>query len=160
MPPLMPDYLIINLIHPLFKMIKGQLLRITQRRMATMSAQAIPMNVLGTPLDICCVSPVTGYFRDGFCQTSDSPSHLVCTLITDSFLLDQRALGNDLITPRPELNFVGLKNGDKWCVHIARFKQAVDRGNAPKIYLSKTHYKALEILNMSLEELKEFAIDE
>ena len=115
------------------------------------------LNVLGTPLLACSYDPLTGYFRDGCCQTdeSDAGSHLVCARMTEEFLAFSRAMGNDLSTPRPEWRFVGLKPGDRWCLCASRWRQALLAGIAPPVVLECTHHKALEFV--SLEDLQAHA---
>lgn len=115
-------------------------------------------NVLGQPLIPCCISPMTGFFRDGFCHTceQDIGSHTVCAEVTAKFLAFSIEAGNDLSTPRPEYNFPGLKPGDRWCVCAARWKQAYDAGCAPPVVLRATHERALEVA--TLEQLQEHAI--
>ncbi len=116
-------------------------------------------NVFGEPLATCSDSPLTGFFRDGCCNTSeqDIGSHTVCAVMTASFLAFSKAAGNDLSTPAPEYGFPGLKAGDRWCLCAARWQQAFEAGMAPKVVLSATHESALEIV--ALQDLKRFAID-
>lgn len=111
-------------------------------------------NVLGTDLKIAGTSPLTGFFRDGFCSTgaADRGIHVVAAVVTDEFLQYSKAHGNDLITPYPAYGFPGLKAGDKWCLCAARWKEAYDAGVAPPVVLEATHEKALEYA--TLEELK------
>ena len=111
-------------------------------------------NVLGTPLQIASINPLTGFYRDGFCCTGeqDSGLHVVAAVMTDSFLEFTLAIGNDLITPYPERNFPGLKAGDRWCLCASRWKEAFNAGFAPFVILEATHEKAL--LYASIEELK------
>lgn len=115
-------------------------------------------NVLGEPLQTCCLSPMTGYFRDGYCHTidEDQGSHTICAVMTDAFLAFSKAQGNDLSTPRPEYNFPGLEAGDKWCVCVTRWEEAFLVGKAPRVLLEATHERALEVV--SLEELRAFAV--
>lgn len=117
------------------------------------------LNVLGGTLESCCMDPLTGFYRDGFCHTSsyDTGSHTVCTRVTEAFLEYSKLAGNDLSTPRPEYQFPGLKPGDKWCVCAARWMQAHEDGFAPPVVLSSTHQRALEII--PLELLMENALD-
>ncbi len=112
------------------------------------------VNVLGGPLELCSSAPVTGYFRDGHCNTcaEDQGSHTVCVAVTAEFLAFSKYLGNDLSTPRPEFRFAGLKPGDQWCLCAARFLQAHDEGCAPNVRLEATHARATEIV--PLEVLK------
>lgn len=103
-------------------------------------------NILGTPLQSCCTDPVTGFYRDGFCKTGgqDVGTHVVCAIMTDEFLEYTKANGNDLLTPRPEWQFPGLKAGDKWCLCVSRWIEAEKAGKAPQVLLEATHEKALE----------------
>tara|TARA_B110000014_G_C19736585_1_gene384435 strand:+ start:134 stop:514 length:381 start_codon:yes stop_codon:yes gene_type:complete len=116
-------------------------------------------NVLGEKLEPCSSDPITGWYRDGCCNTDemDHGMHTVCAKVTKSFLEWAKDAGNDLITPHPEFGFPGLKNGDSWCVCAATFAQSIDAGAACKVFLKKTNYKTLEII--PLEKLKKFAID-
>ncbi len=116
-------------------------------------------NVFGEPLATCSDSPVTGFFRDGCCNTSaqDVGSHTVCAVMTSDFLAFSKKAGNDLSTPVPEYDFPGLKAGDRWCLCAARWQQAFEAGMAPKVVLSATHERALEFV--TLQDLKRFAID-
>ncbi|WP_375261384.1 DUF2237 family protein [Palleronia sp.] len=111
-----------------------------------------PVNVLGQPLVPCSTNPVTGYFRDGHCNTceADQGSHTVCAVMTDEFLALSKYLGNDLSTPRPEFGFQGLKAGDRWCLCAGRFLQAVDEGAGPRVHLEATHARALEIVPLHI----------
>lgn len=117
------------------------------------------INVNGGPLALCSASPVTGFFRDGHCNTceEDAGSHTVCAVMTDEFLAFSKYVGNDLSTPKPEYHFAGLKAGDQWCLCAARFLQAHDEGCAPRINMAATHIRALEIV--PLEVLQDYAID-
>ncbi len=117
------------------------------------------VNVFGEPLDTCSDSPLTGFFRDGCCNTSDQDrgSHTVCVEASQEFLEFSRQRGNDLSTPRPEFSFPGVKPGDRWCLCAARWLEAHQRGMAPRVYLTRTHQRALEIV--PLELLREYAID-
>ena len=116
-------------------------------------------NVFGAPLALCSNSPLTGFFRDGCCNTSaeDLGSHTVCAVMTAEFLAFSKAAGNDLSTPMPEYGFPGLKAGDRWCLCAARWQQAFLAGMAPRVVLAATHERALEIV--ALKDLKRFAID-
>ncbi|MEM1192087.1 MAG: DUF2237 domain-containing protein [Pseudomonadota bacterium] len=116
-------------------------------------------NVLGRPLAVCSLAPLTGWYRDGCCNTDghDRGMHLVCAEMTEEFLAHQQRVGNDLVTPRPEYGFAGLTPGDKWCVCLTRWKQALDDGAAPPIYLNATHEEALTVV--PLETLKRYALD-
>ncbi len=117
-----------------------------------------PKNVLGGKLATCSMSPKTGFFRDGCCKTgvTDSGTHTVCTQVTDEFLEFSRSRGNDLITPRLEYDFPGLKAGDKWCLCASRWREALDAGVAPFVNLAATHEKTLEFV--SLEDLQRYSI--
>jgi uncharacterized protein (DUF2237 family) len=117
------------------------------------------LNVFGDALETCCEDPMTGFFRDGCCNTSDADtgSHTVCVQVTQAFLEFSRFRGNDLSTPRPEFGFPGLKPGDRWCLCAARWKEAHDAGMAPRVYLRSTHQRALEIV--PLEIMRGFAAD-
>lgn len=117
-------------------------------------------NVLGTDLEICSMSPRTGFFRDGCCNTGkeDSGLHLVCIEATDEFLEYSRSVGNDLSTPMPMYDFPGLVAGDRWCLCALRWKQAYEDGRAPRVNLKATHISTLEFID--LETLREFAVDD
>jgi uncharacterized protein (DUF2237 family) len=112
------------------------------------------LNVYGEPLAPCSLDPVTGYFRDGACNTcvEDHGSHTVCVVMTAEFLAFSKYLGNDLTTPRPEFGFAGLKAGDQWCLCASRFLQAADEDCAPKVNLAATHKRALDIVPLELLE--------
>ena len=114
-----------------------------------------PVNVLGGPLAPCSTAPVTGYFRDGHCNTcqQDEGSHTVCAVMTAEFLAYSKYVGNDLSTPRLAFQFPGLKPGDHWCLCAARFLQAHDEGCAPKVNLAATHQRALDIVRLDILEL-------
>ena len=116
-------------------------------------------NVLGGELADCSERPLTGFFRDGCCNTSaeDRGSHTVCVLMTAEFLAFSRARGNDLSTPVPEFEFPGLKPGDRWCLCAARWQEAFAAGKAPRVVLQATHERALE--DCRLEDLKRHALD-
>ena len=117
-------------------------------------------NVLGGKLGVCSTDPMTGFYRDGCCNTGGGEygAHLVCAQVTEEFLVFSQSRGNDLSTPVPMFNFPGLKPGDRWCLCASRWKEALDAGVAPPIVLSSTHASALEYV--SLSELKQYAIDE
>ena len=110
------------------------------------------VNVLGGTLSGCSSEPVTGFFRDGHCNTctQDHGSHTVCALMTAEFLAYSKYVGNDLSTPRPEFGFAGLKPGDQWCLCAARFLQAHDEGCAPQVRLDATHQRALDIVPLKV----------
>lgn len=111
-----------------------------------------PINVLGDPLEPCSTDPMTGFFRDGACNTcaEDQGSHTVCAILTKEFLAYSKYVGNDLSTPRPEFRFPGLKPGDQWCLCAARFMQAADEGAAPQVRLASTHRRALAIVPLDV----------
>jgi hypothetical protein len=116
-------------------------------------------NVLGEPLEPCSFDPVTGWFRDGCCNTGpgDRGLHLVCVQATAEFLEFSMLAGNDLSTPVPEYEFPGLEPGDRWCLCVTRWKEALEAGCAPPVILAATHISALEFV--TLEELEEYAVD-
>src|SRR6266576_2534520 len=118
----------------------------------------MPTNVLGTELKCCCRNPINGFYRDGFCRTGpeDVGQHTVCVEVTQEFLDFSVLDGNDLVTPRPEWGFPGLKPGDKWCVCVTRWKSALDHNRAAPVDLEATHASALEFV--TLEELKAHAV--
>ena len=117
------------------------------------------LNVFGETLETCGDDPTTGFFRDGCCNTSedDVGSHTVCVQVTKEFLEYSRFKGNDLSTPAPQFGFPGLQSGDTWCLCAARWLEAHKEGMAPKVFLTRTHFKALDVV--PLEILREFAID-
>lgn len=116
-------------------------------------------NVLGSELTGCCDSPATGFYRDGYCHTGpqDIGSHTVCAKVTREFLEFSLQRGNDPVTPHPEFDFPGLKPGDRWCVCVARWKEAFEASAAPQVVLTATHEKALEVV--TLDQLKRHAAD-
>ena len=118
------------------------------------------LNVLGQDLQPCSPDPVTGFFHDGCCNTGpmDRGLHSVCALMTAEFLALSKYLGNDLSTPAPQWDFPGLKPGDRWCLCVTRWKEALDAGCAPPVSLSATHESALEWVD--LEDLKAHALDD
>jgi len=126
-----------------------------------MSAQVMSrsVNVFGEELVGCSDRPLTGFYRDGCCNTSDadSGSHTVCVEVTREFLEFSRFRGNDLSTPQPEFRFPGLKPGDRWCLCAARWLEAQQSGMAPRVVLKGTHERALEVVPFDL--LKKFAVD-
>ena len=115
---------------------------------------SLALNVLGTPLESCCFDPLTGYMRDGYCKTmsEDTGTHILCAEVDANFLEFTRLKGNDLSTPLPLYNFPGLNPGDKWCLCISRWLEALKEGVAPKLILEACHEKALDYT--SLETLK------
>ncbi len=113
------------------------------------------LNVFGDALKPCSIDPITGFFRDGACNTcsADAGSHTVCAIMTAEFLAYSKYVGNDLSTPRPEFRFVGLTPGDQWCLCAGRFLQAHDEGCAPKVNLEATHQRALEIVPLNILQM-------
>jgi uncharacterized protein (DUF2237 family) len=116
-------------------------------------------NVLGERLEPCSIAPVTGFFRNGCCDTSaeDLGSHTVCAVMTAEFLAFSKSRGNDLSTPAPAFGFPGLKPGDRWCLCAPRWQEALDAGRAPRVALRATHEGALEYC--ALADLKRHAVD-
>ena len=117
-------------------------------------------NVLGSALQPCSTDPVTGFFRNGACDTcaADQGSHTVCAVMTAEFLAFSKYVGNDLSTPRPEFQFPGLRPGDGWCLCASRFLQAHDEGCAPRVDLHATHVRALEVV--PIDVLRQYAMPE
>jgi hypothetical protein len=117
------------------------------------------LNVFGEPLVPCGLDPLTGFYRDGCCNTGyDDPGmHVVCVRVTREFLAFSKAAGNDLSTPMPEFGFPGLESGDRWCLCAGRWKEALDAGVAPPVVLAATHEETLAML--ALEDLKRYAVD-
>jgi uncharacterized protein (DUF2237 family) len=120
---------------------------------------ALNLNVLGGELRACCFDPITGFYRDGSCRTGeeDAGTHVVCARMTVEFLNFSVERGNDLVTPRPRWRFKGLKPGDRWCLCVLRWKEALEAGCAPPVVLAATHERALDYV--SLEDLKRHAVD-
>jgi uncharacterized protein len=116
-------------------------------------------NVFGEPLEVCSLSPRTGFYRTGCCDTGpeDLGVHTVCTEVTAEFLAFSKSRGNDLSTPRPEFDFPGLEPGDRWCLCAARWQEALEAGAAPKVVLTATHERTLEIVEFA--DLKKHALD-
>ena len=116
-------------------------------------------NVFGGELETCSTNPMTGFYRDGCCRTDaqDLGMHVVCIEVTEEFLEFSKAAGNDLSTPNPEFDFLGLKPGDRWCVCALRWKEAMDNGAAPPVVLIATHESVLELI--PLEDLKRHSLD-
>lgn len=116
-------------------------------------------NVFGEKLAVCSLDPMTGFYRNGCCDTdsNDHGLHLVCAQVTEEFLRFSKSKGNNLITPFPLFNFPGLKPGDRWCLCVTRWKEALNAGVAPPVILAATHEAVLEYV--SLEELQKHAID-
>lgn len=117
------------------------------------------VNVLGQALEMCGDQPMTGYYRDSYCNTcaEDLGSHTVCAQMTQLFLDFSKAKGNDLSTPMPQFGFDGLKEGDAWCLCAGRWLEAYESGAAPLVYIQRTHTRALDII--PLDTLKKFAVD-
>ena len=117
------------------------------------------LNVFGAPLEVCCKKPMTGFYRDGYCNTGpmDTGTHTVCAHMTEEFLAFSARAGNDLSTPRPEYDFPGLQPGDRWCLCARRWQEAEMAGCAPDVCLRRTNMKTLQIV--SLEALKKHALD-
>ena len=120
---------------------------------------ATAKNVLGEDLAECCTKPMTGFYRNGSCDTGpeDLGLHVVCVRVTTDFLAFSKEAGNDLSTPRPEFGFGGLKQGDCWCLCAARWKEALEAGRAPPVRLTATHEAALTVV--PLADLKKRALD-
>jgi uncharacterized protein (DUF2237 family) len=116
-------------------------------------------NVFGEPLAVCCLAPMTGFYRTGCCETGpeDRGAHVVCVETTAEFLEFSKSRGNDLSTPVPEFGFPGLKPGDRWCLCAARWQEALEAGAAPRVALTATHEAALE--HVALADLKRYALD-
>ena len=116
------------------------------------------LNIFGEEMDACCFDPLTGWKRDGYCNTDDFDhgSHVVCCEVTDAFLAFSKERGNDLSTKRPEFNFPGLKEGDRWCLCAMRWQEAFEAGVAHRVFLESGHQKALEFVN--LEDLEQHAM--
>jgi uncharacterized protein (DUF2237 family) len=116
-------------------------------------------NVFGGALEVCSTNPMTGFFRNGCCDTSDQDmgSHTVCVVVTEAFLEFSKSKGNDLSTPVPAFGFQGLKEGDRWCLCAPRWQEAFEAGQAPRVVLRATHEAALE--HCALADLKRHAID-
>lgn len=121
------------------------------------SLMAKAKNVLGETIEVCCTSPMTGFFRNGTCETGprDIGTHVVCAEVTEEFLEFTRSRGNDLITPSPSNGFPGLKPGDRWCLSVSHWEEALDAGLAPPVVLSATHETSLK--HVSMGDLKKFA---
>ncbi len=116
-------------------------------------------NILGTELIPCSLDPITGFYRDGFCKAfeNDPGEHTVCAELTNKFLMFSKEIGNDLITPRPEFDFPGLKQGDRWCLCADRWLEALLYNFAPNIFFESTHSSFLE--KIKFEEIKKFSVE-
>lgn len=125
--------------------------RLNGETLTTPSKTTQPLNVLGTALVPCSYDPLTGYFRDGCCNTDeeDAGTHVICARVTQAFLAYSLQQGNDLITPRPEHRFAGLKPDDRWCLCALRWKEALQAGVAPPVVLASTHSRALEFVTLA-----------
>lgn len=123
------------------------------------SRSATARNVFGEALHLCCSTPITGYYRDGFCHTgpTDFGVHTVCAVVTNEFLEFSKSQGNDLMRSAPEYGFPGLKEGDRWCLCVSRWKEAFDVGKAPGVVLAATHEQALKTVTM--EQLNMHAVE-
>jgi uncharacterized protein (DUF2237 family) len=124
-----------------------------------MTGRRAELNVLGGPLEPCSTDPVTGYYRDGSCACGpdDVGLHSVCAVMTEDFLRHERAVGNDLSTPRPEFEFPGLHPGDRWCVVAVRWLEAYQGGLAPPVVLASTNARTLELVPLLV--LQDYAVD-
>lgn len=122
--------------------------------------QPKPKNVLGGELKCCCMKPLTGFYRDGYCRTGadDTGRHTVCIRATDEFLKFSKMAGNDLSTPMPQYAFPGVQDGDKWCLCVLRWREAFEAGMAPQVVLEACHESVLKVV--SLEDLQAYALDE
>jgi uncharacterized protein (DUF2237 family) len=152
----------LNLFRPLFSSVRKQspaksMLR--DNREDEWGARLPARNVLAEPLELCSIKPMTGFYRDGCCNTGreDVGSHTVCAVMTDAFLAFSKSRGNDLSTPIPEVGFAGLKAGDRWCLCAQRWQEAFQAAHAPRVVLRATHQAALTYC--SLSDLKRFAVD-
>jgi uncharacterized protein (DUF2237 family) len=118
-----------------------------------------PLNVFGDTLEPCSVKPITGYYRDGSCNSGlDNPArHTICVEATEAFLEYSKKVGNDLSTPMPQYGFEGVKPGDRWCLALENFLRAMQHGKAPKVFLKSTHIAVLE--DIDLKVLKEYAVE-
>ncbi len=121
---------------------------------------SMAINVLGGDLETCSMNPLTGWFRDGCCNTdgNDHGVHTVCAVVTEEFLRFSAEVGNDLSTPRPEFGFPGLTDGDRWCLCADRWSEALEAGKAPKVVLAATHARTLDWCD--LDVLRRFAVDD
>ncbi|MFK7957730.1 MAG: DUF2237 family protein [Lysobacterales bacterium] len=121
--------------------------------------QDAPLNVLGEPMSPCSASPLTGFFRDGYCNTcrEDRGAHTVCARVSSEFLAFSASRGNDLSSPQPAYGFAGLSDGDRWCLCAGRWVEAYENEAAPRVYLKSTHQRSLEVI--PIEVLRRFALD-
>lgn len=118
-----------------------------------------PKNVLGGELKSCCTDPMTGFYRDGYCRTGadDTGRHTVCIVATDEFLAYSKAVGNDLSTPMPQYAFPGVVEGDKWCLCVLRWREALNAGMAPRVILEACHESVLKVV--TLADLQSHAVE-
>ena len=119
----------------------------------------LSFNVYGKELETCCDNPKTGFFRNGMCDTckEDLGVHTICILATEEFLVFSKGAGNDLSTPRPEFNFLGLKPGNRWCLCAMRWKEAYEQGKAPPVFLESTHEATLKLVDFNI--LQQYAVN-
>lgn len=110
-----------------------------------------PKNVLGGELESCCTDPMTGFYRDGYCRTGadDTGRHTVCIVATDEFLAYSKQVGNDLSTPMPQYAFPGVTEGDKWCLCVLRWREALNAGMAPRVILEACHESVLKVVTLA-----------
>ena len=118
-----------------------------------------PLNVFNEPLQTCSKKPMTGFYRDGTCNSGidNQGRHTVCILATEAFLEYSKRIGNDLSTPMPQYGFAGVKPGDRWCLARGNFLRSIQQGKAPKVFLESTHIAILE--DIDLETLKSYAVE-
>lgn len=129
--------------------------KITEEMTEKMTEERLDnLNIYGEKLAMCCQDPVTGFYRNGYCQTgaSDRGTHVACAKVTQEFLEFSKSRGNDLTTPRPEFSFPGLKPGDKWCLCALRWTEALEAGVVPKLDLKATHQRMLEFVQREVLE--------
>ena len=142
-----------------YRNLAGVMIMLRDDRNERTDRQPTAYNVLGEPLEACSMKPMTGFYRDGCCNTGreDIGSHTVCAVMTAAFLDFSKSRGNDLSTPMPELGFPGLKPGDRWCLCAPRWQEAFEASQAPRVVLRATHQGALSYC--SLADLKHLAVD-
>lgn len=142
-----------------YRNLAGVMIMLRDDRNERTDRQPTAYNVLGEPLEACSMKPMTGFYRDGCCNTGqeDIGSHTVCAVMTAAFLDFSKSRGNDLSTPMPELGFPGLKPGDRWCLCAPRWQEAFEASEAPRVVLRATHQGALSYC--SLADLKRLAVD-
>ena len=117
------------------------------------------VNIYGKEMEMCCENPMTGFFRNGMCDTcvEDRGVHTVCILATEEFLVFSKSMGNDLSTPYPDFDFPGINPGDRWCLCALRWKEAYEAGMAPPVYLESTHQNTLKLIDINILQL--FAVN-